>query len=94
MAREKQVGEREQCEHLRAVLGDAAITDTVISKLAFEDAEDVLDLGAYTTEISVAAALRARRFGQSPSDVPCRRRPLGRPRGSDCPSPARRAPGL
>ena len=37
------VGERQQREHLSAVLGDAAIADLAIAKLAFDDTEHVLD---------------------------------------------------
>ena len=42
-ADEIQVGERQQREHVSAVLGDAAIADLAIAKLAFDDTEQVLD---------------------------------------------------
>jgi len=45
-ADEIEIGEREQREHLGAVLGDASIADLAIAELAFDEAELVLDLRA------------------------------------------------
>jgi hypothetical protein len=35
-AREIEIGEREEREHLRAVLGDAALADLAVAELAFQ----------------------------------------------------------
>src|SRR5262249_42257904 len=56
-AGEIDIGEREQREHLCAVLGDAAIAHLAIAELAFDDAEDVLDLGADFAEPAIARPL-------------------------------------
>src|SRR5436190_21210191 len=59
-AREIEVGEREEREHLRAVLGDATIADAAIAELAFDDAKHMLDLCAHFAEAAVASALPLR----------------------------------
>ena len=59
-AGEIEVGECEEREHLRAVLGNAAIAHLAIAELAFEHAEDVLDLGAHLAEAAIAGALTLR----------------------------------
>jgi hypothetical protein len=59
-AREIEIGEREEREHVRAVLGDAAIADLAIAELVFDDAEHVLDLGASLAEAAVVSALPLR----------------------------------
>lgn len=59
---EIEVGEGQQREYLRAVLGDAAIADFTITKLAFEHAEDILDLGADSAMAPVALLLRRRQL--------------------------------
>lgn len=55
-ADEVQICEREQREHLSAVLGNAAIAHLAIAELALENAEDVLDLRADLAEAAVARA--------------------------------------
>ena len=55
-----EVCEREQREHLGAVLGDAAIADLAVAELAFDDAKHVLDFGAHFAEAAVASALALR----------------------------------
>ena len=42
---EIQVGKRRQREHLRAILGEAAIAYLAIAEMAFDDPEHVLILG-------------------------------------------------
>lgn len=42
-AGEIEIGEREEREHLRAVLGDAPIADLAVAELAFQHPEQVLD---------------------------------------------------
>ena len=56
-AGEIEIGEREECEHLRAVLGDAAIADLAVAELAFQHPEHVLDLGAHLAEAAVPGTL-------------------------------------
>src|SRR6185503_18741958 len=56
-ADEIEIGEREEREHLRAVLGDAAIAHLAISELALEHSEDVFDLGTHLAEAAIAGAL-------------------------------------
>ena len=56
-ASEEDVGEREESEQLRAVLLDAAVAHLAIAELAFDDAEDVLDLGAHLAETAIASTL-------------------------------------
>jgi hypothetical protein len=57
-SRQKQVGQCEEREDLGAVLFNAAIADLAIAKLAFENAEYMLDLGADRAVSSVALELR------------------------------------
>ena len=57
-SRQKQVGQSEKREDLRAVLFDAAIANLAIAELAFENAEHMLDLGADRAVPSVALELR------------------------------------
>jgi hypothetical protein len=59
-AGEIEIGEREEREHLRAVLGDAATAHAAIAELAFDDAEHVLDLRAHLAEAVVPRALSFR----------------------------------
>ena len=59
-AREIEVGEREQCKHLRAVFGDAAIAHLAVTELAFQHAEHVLDFGADFAEVAVLLPVPAR----------------------------------
>ena len=42
-----EIGERQERAHLRADLGNAAIAHLAIAELAFDDAEDMLDLGVH-----------------------------------------------
>jgi hypothetical protein len=51
------LGEREKGEQLRAVLLDAAVAHLAIAELAFDVAEDVLDLGADLAETAIASTL-------------------------------------
>ena len=53
---EIEIGERKEREHLRAVLGDAAIADAAIAELAFDDAEHMLDFCAHFAEAAVERA--------------------------------------
>src|SRR4026209_1101160 len=66
-AREIEISEREEREHVRAVLGDAAIAVLAIAELAFDDAKHVFDLRAHFAEAAVASAMPLReiaaRFG-------------------------------
>jgi hypothetical protein len=59
---EIEVGERQQREYLRTVFGDAAIANLTITELAFEDAEDMLNLGADSAMAPVALPLRRRQL--------------------------------
>ena len=59
-AGEIEIGEREEREHLRAVLGDAAIADLAVAELAFQHPEHVLDLGAHLAEAAVPGTLALR----------------------------------
>ena len=56
-AGEIQIGERKQREHLRAILGDAAIANLAIAELALHDTEHVLHFGAYFAEAAIARLL-------------------------------------
>ena len=56
-AGEIQIGERKQREHLRAILGDAAIAHLAIAELAFDDAEHMFDLRAHFAEAAIARLL-------------------------------------
>src|SRR5262245_34147439 len=56
-ADEIEIGEREQGEHLRAVLPDTAIADLAIAEPALQHAKDVLDLGAHLAEATVPGTL-------------------------------------
>ena len=56
-SRQKQVGQCEQGEDLRAVLFDAAIANLAIAELAFENPEHMLDLGADRAVPPVASLL-------------------------------------
>jgi hypothetical protein len=58
-AREIEIGEREEREHLRAVLGDTAIADLATAELAFDHSKHVLDLRAHFAEATVAGAAAA-----------------------------------
>jgi hypothetical protein len=51
------VGKREECKHLRAVLLDASVADFAISELAFKHAKHMLDLGADRAVLLVERAL-------------------------------------
>jgi hypothetical protein len=57
-SRQKQVGQCEKREDLRAVLFNAAIASFAIAELAFENAEYMLDLGADRAVSSIALDLR------------------------------------
>src|SRR5450631_1926167 len=61
-ARKIEIGEREEHEYLRAVLGDAAIADAAIAELAFDDAEHVFNLRAYFAVAAVSSALPLRKI--------------------------------
>ncbi len=57
--RQIEVRERQQREHLCAVLRDASVSNFAIAELALHDAEDVLHLGPDRSVLPVAFALRA-----------------------------------
>src|SRR5436190_1033747 len=61
-ANEEDVGERKEGEQLRTVLLDAAVAHLAIAELAFDDAEDVLDLGAHLADTAIASTLTLREF--------------------------------
>ena len=82
-AREIEIGEREEREHLCTVFGDAAIADLAIAELAFDDAKHVFDLRAHFAEAAVASALplreiaaRLRFFFHGPQNAGAFRRPV------------------
>src|SRR5262245_63265433 len=52
-AGEIQVGKRQQREHLRAILGEAAIAYLAIAELAFDDPEHVLDFRTHLAEPAI-----------------------------------------
>ena len=58
-AGEIQVGKRQQREHLRAILGEAAIAYLAIAELAFDDPEHVLDFRTHLAEPAIAGTLLA-----------------------------------
>jgi hypothetical protein len=59
-ASEVEIGERQQREHLRSVLCEAAITHLAEAKLAFQNTEHVFDLRAHLAEPAIAGALTDR----------------------------------
>ena len=59
-AGEIQVGERQQREHLRAILGEAAIAYLAIAELAFDDPEHVLDFRTHLKTNGRATLVRQR----------------------------------
>src|SRR5262249_34664804 len=70
-AGEIQVGKRQQREHLRAILGEAAIAYLAIAELAFDDPEHVLDFRTHLAEPAIAGTLlgpAACGVGGSPCD--------------------------
>ena len=83
-AGEVQVGERQQREHLRAILGEAAIAHLAIAELALHDTKHMLDFRAHLAEPAIAGTLAGRQpvVRAWPSPSPPRARPPLRPRAS------------
>lgn len=62
---QKQIAEREQCKELHTVFGEAAVAGLHLAKLAFDDAERMLDLSPHL----VSSGIRS-----SPSSIPAKQR--------------------
>ena len=60
-----EVGQRHKAEHLRGIFEQPTITHLAIAELAFDNAEDVLDLGSDDPMFSVACVLRRRQGAAS-----------------------------